>query len=389
MKDNSNTKSIVSLSLAQKQDFAKLIEHEGYKVKEVMKLSGAGETAVRNWHKKYLSQLVGNNTGSSPLTEEQKEIQLLRQQLWQSRRENDILKKSCRLSRKEMNNVEIVSKLSKEYKRFSITELCRLFDVSSSVYYYKNDNKSKKDNNIVKTMKIISLESNCTYGKRKLRTKLNALNIKIGIYKTASLMKKNNIVAIYPKKNHYYARGNTSKIAPNLLNREFNQNKANRYWVADITFIRNDQGWSYLAVVLDLATRAIVGWSISKTADSNLVIDALSDAIKRYKPDLTKLLFHSDQGTQYTSNVFVNYCNSRGITLSMSRKGNCWDNAVVEKFFRSLKTEGLREKKLKKHCKVIRDIESYIYFYNFKRIHSSIDYMTPMQKMNDLTKKAA
>jgi transposase InsO family protein len=183
-------------------------------------------------------------------------------------------------------------------------------------------------------------------------------------------------------------RGTLHRTADNLLNREFSQQKSNTHWVGDITYIKTYQGWSYLASVLDLASRQVVGWSLSKQPNAKLAQDALDNAINRYKPNTKYLMFHSDQGTQYSSKAFIDYCGDNNITQSMSRKGNCWDNAVMERFFRSLKTERLNYQSFANHYEVVQNVESYIYFYNYKRIHSAIGYLTPAQKMAELEKVA-
>ena len=158
--------------------------------------------------------------------------------------------------------------------------------------------------------------------------------------------------------------------------------------MGDITYIKTYQGWSYLASVLDLASRQVVGWALPKQPNAKLAQDAMDNAINRYNLNTDNLMFHSDQGTQYSSKAFIDYCSNNNITQSMSRKGNCWDNAVMERFFRSLKTERLNYQSFANHYEVVQNVESYIYFYNYKRIHSAIGYMTPAQKMAELGKVA-
>jgi transposase InsO family protein len=143
-----------------------------------------------------------------------------------------------------------------------------------------------------------------------------------------------------------------------------------------------------LACVLDLATKEIVGFALSQTPDAKLANEALQNAIEREQPNTSKLLFHSDQGVQYSAKVFRDKLALLNITQSMSRRGNCWDNAVMERFFRSLKTERLNNITFINHLSVVNEVESYISFYNYKRRHSSLEYMTPHQKYNKLKKVA-
>ena len=272
---------------------------------------------------------------------------------------------------------------------YTIKELCMVFNISRSTYFEQIKDKpiAEEKKKIISIIKQTAKETKNSYGKRRMKKRLNNHGIDIGIHKTASLMKEAQIVAIRPRKRHYYPNGGISNVkVKNILNREFNQPKTNTHWVTDITYIRNHQGWSYLAAILDLGTKEIVGWSLSKTPDTELAKSALRNAIQRKNPNTKNLLLHSDQGTQYTSNMFDVYCNKFKLIRSMSRKGNCWDNAVIERFFRNLKTERLNTLSFINHQAVVSEVESYIYFYNYKRLNSAIDYMTPNQKFNELRK---
>ena len=272
---------------------------------------------------------------------------------------------------------------------YTIKEMCDIFEFNQSTYFdhIKEKPLAGEKKKIISILKQTAIETKNTYGKRRMQQQLKLEGVTIGIHKTASLMKQAKIVAIKPKKKHYYPNGGISDIKiENVLDRQFEQPKSNTHWVGDITYIRNHQGWSYLASVLDLGTKEIVGWALSKTPDATLAKAALSNAICRKKADTSKLLFHSDQGTQYTANMFAVYCEDLKITRSMSRRGNCWDNAVMERFFRNLKTERLNHLRFINHEAVNAEVESYIYFYNYKRLNSAIEYLTPNQKFNELRK---
>ena len=266
---------------------------------------------------------------------------------------------------------------------YTIDELCRLFDLSLSTFYYqvKHASCSVVSQKIITEIQVIAEEVDQTYGRRRMKVELENRGFSIGVYKTASHMKKASVIAINPVKRHYYPdAGTTHKKAPNILKREFNPNTVNTHWVGDITYIRSHQGWSYLACVLDLGSRKIVGWAMSQQPNAELAKNALADAIKRQRPDTTKLLYHSDQGVQYTAQLFMDYLQILKITQSMSRRGNCWDNAVMERFFRSLKTEKLNRVSFMNHYSVVITVESYIRFYNYKRLHSAIGYITPAER---------
>jgi transposase InsO family protein len=201
-------------------------------------------------------------------------------------------------------------------------------------------------------------------------------------------MKEAFIVAKVPKKPLYYPSGKQMPNIPNLLKRQFDQGNLNTHWVGDITYIRNHHGWSYLATVLDLGTREIVGYHLSQIPDAELAKQALLHAIKMQQPDTKELLFHSDQGVQYSAHLFKDTLKLHKITQSMSRRGNCWDNSVQERFFRNLKSEYLNGLSFINHQSVIGAVEHYIRYYNHKRLDSAIDYLTPVQKRQELLKVA-
>ena len=155
---------------------------------------------------------------------------------------------------------------------------------------------------------MIAEETDQTYGRRRMKVELENRGFTIGHYKTASHMEKANISAIKPVKKHYYPDvGSEHNKASNVLNREFNQPTMNTHWVGDITYIRSHQGWSYLACVLDLATKEIVGWALSQQPNAKLAKTALIDAIRKQQPDTRQLLFHSDQGVQYSAQLYTDY----------------------------------------------------------------------------------
>ncbi len=209
-------------------------------------------------------------------------------------------------------------------------------------------------------LKQTAIEVGHTYGKHRMCVILNNQGYNIGTYQTASLMKKANVVAIRPRKRHYYPNtGTIHKKAGSLLNREFAQQTINMHW-GWYYLVKIHQGWSYLASVVDLSSKQVVGWALSKQPNAQLAKDALSNAISRHQPNTNQLMFHSDQGVQYCANAFAQYCKSNSITQSMSRRGNCWDNAVMERFFRSLKTEKLNYQSFANHNEVVENVESYI-----------------------------
>jgi len=192
------------------------------------------------------------------------------------------------------------------------------------------------------------------------------------------LMREAGIHAVAKKK--YKATTDsrhTQLVAPNHLNRNFVADKPNQSWVADITYLYTKEGWLYLSTIMDLYSRKIIGWSMKNRITPDLVIEALNMAIKQRKPSWG-LLLHSDRGSQYASECYQVLLGKKGIRCSMSRKGNCWDNAVMESFYRTLKVELIYQKKYETRIEAQRDIFEYIeIFYNRERLHSSIGYNSP------------
>ena len=183
--------------------------------------------------------------------------------------------------------------------------------------------------------------------------------------------------AIRGYKTHRHVAGRPSIVNPNRLNREFTVDAPDRAWVTDITYIRTWQGWLYLAVVMDLHARKIVGWSMKPTLARELVLDALLMAVWRRKPQ-HRVLVHSDQGTQYGSEDWTRFCAANNLDPSMSRRGNCWDNAVAESFFSSLKKERIRKRIYKTRELARADVFDYIeVFYNRTRRHSHLGGVSP------------
>ena len=191
-------------------------------------------------------------------------------------------------------------------------------------------------------------------------------------------MKENNIVAVSQKKFiHTTDSKHTNPVAENILNRNFALQEKNKAWVGDITYIWTSRGFTYLSTVIDLYSRKIVSWSMGYLMTKKLVIEPLEDAVKHRKPE-NELIFHSDRGSQNASNDFKNSLSKNKVIQSMSRKGNCWDNAVAESFFKTIKTECLNRYKFRNLNEVERIVFEYIeMFYNTRRLHSTLGYLSP------------
>lgn len=227
-------------------------------------------------------------------------------------------------------------------------------------------------------IKEVHQESRENYGSPRVHRALLSRGEKCCVNTVARYMRENDIAAKTKRKFKHTTDSNHSyPIARNVLDRQFEQTEPNRAWVGDITHIRTREGWLYLATVLDLFSRKIVGWSMSCRIDRHLVIDALKMAVSNRRPP-PGLIHHSDRGSQYASGDYQALLKEHGMICSMSRKGNCWDNAVMESFFHSLKTELVHHENFATRDEARAAIFEYIeVFYNRVRLHSSLGYLSP------------
>ena len=262
--------------------------------------------------------------------------------------------------------------------------LCETLQVYRSGYYaYLKQSASAKqdiDTLLVVEIKTLHKQSDKSYGSRRMAKGLQRKGYNVGRYKARSLMRKADIVCRQRKRFSVTTLSNHTKtIAENILNREFAINVPNRRWVADITYLWTQEGWIYIAAVLDLFSRRVVGWSLANHMREELVSNALSMAVARRRPP-RELLHHSDRGSQYASENYQQLLRDSGIIVSMSRRGNCWDNAVMERFFGSLKSERTDRKEYLTREQAKNDVIDYIeMFYNSVRLHSTLGYVSPMQ----------
>ncbi len=227
-------------------------------------------------------------------------------------------------------------------------------------------------------------ESQGRYGSPRIHQDLQALGIRCSPKRVARLMKEQNLVARKPRRFVVTTdSGHAFPIAQNLLNREFQVEVVtglNRAWAGDITYIPTAQGWLYVAVVLDLKSRKVIGWSMRDSLEQTLVHEALEMALgRRFSTEIAEpLLFHSDRGSQYAANDYQERLKQRSIVCSMSRRGNCWDNAPLESFFATLKKEEVYREDYRTHEQAKASLFYYIeVFYNRKRRHSSLGYLSP------------
>lgn len=284
-------------------------------------------------------------------------------------------------------------------EEFPISLMCRVLGVSRSGFYEAQTREARQreraDQRLLLEIRSIHRSSKRRYGSPRVHAELKAQGIRCGRKRVERLMREDGLRA-KKKRRH---RGTTDSTHahpthPNHLARQFSVEQVegvDRVWVSDITYVPTREGWLYLAVVLDLKSRAVVGWAMKDTLEASLATDALTMALWRRKPG-RELLCHSDRGVQYASGDYQEILREHGIRCSMSRKGDCWDNAVAESFFASVEWELIQDSDWHTHEEAKRDLFEYLeIWYNRRRRHSALGYKTPAEYEAQLalTRRAA
>ncbi len=274
--------------------------------------------------------------------------------------------------------------IERERSEFSVERMCQAFKVSRSGFYgWKrqkgNGKRKKEDEALLEVIKESYKESRGTYGSPRMAIDIREKGMPCGENRVARLMKRNNIAAKTRKK---FKATTQSKhkfpVAPNLLKRNFSASAPNQVWLSDLTYVWTEEGWLYLAVILDVFNRQIVGWGMGDRLTADLVLRAFHQAVGMRHP-APGLIFHSDRGVQYACSEFRKVLQENKMIQSMSCKGNCYDNAMMESFFHTLKTELIYFRKYQTQMEAKGEIFEYIgVFYNRIRRHSSLGYQSPL-----------
>ncbi|WP_416173902.1 IS3 family transposase [Enterobacter asburiae] len=363
-----------------KIEAVKQVVDRGYSVASVATRLDITTHSLYAWIKKYGSDSSTNKEQSDA----QAEIRRLQKELKRVTDERDIFKKSRGVLRKAV-------RLRYAFIRdntccWPVRLLCRVLDVHPSGFYawlqQPHSQRHQADLRLTGQIKQFWLESGCVYGYRKIHLDLRDSGQQCGVNRVWRLMKRVGIKAQVGYRSPRARKGEASIVSPNRLQRQFNPDAPDERWVTDITYIRTHEGWLYLAVVVDLFSRKIIGWSMQSRMTKDIVLNALLMAVWRRNPQ-KQVLVHSDQGSQYTSHEWQSFLKSHGLEGSMSRRGNCHDNAVAESFFQLLKRERIKKKIYGTREEARSDIFDYIeMFYNSKRRHGSSDQMSPTEYEN-------
>lgn len=265
---------------------------------------------------------------------------------------------------------------------YAITMMCRVLEVSRTGYFAyrarETSDREKENRLLLEQIRAVQKVTRQSYGSPRMTRELRTQRKTLGRHRVARLMRENGLGARRKKRFRKTTDSNHSHpCAENLVAREFTVSMPNKVWVSDVTYIRTRERWLYLAVTLDLYSRKVVGWGMGTANDTDLVLRALRMAVTNRCP-AADLIFHSDRGSTYAAGDFSDELKRLGIEASMSRKGDCWDNAVAESFFSSYKTEWMPEDGYETVTEGMADAFRYIEeFYNRKRLHSYLGYVSP------------
>ena len=265
---------------------------------------------------------------------------------------------------------------------FSIKSMCDALGVARAGYYAWLDHpvsdRAQEDARLLKLIRTSFTASHGIYGAPRIFLDLRERGETCSKHRISRLMRENGLQALHGYRIRHVPVSKAPALIPNLLQRQFTVSRRNEAWATDITYIRTWQGWLYLAVVMDLFSRKIVGWAVKSTIHQELILEAITKAVRSRRPRNT--LIHSDQGSQYSGDAWRRYCKANHLEPSMSRKGNCWDNAVIESFFSSLKKERIKKRIYADRETAIQDLSDYIdNFYNSVRRHSYLGGISPNQ----------
>ncbi|WKT19512.1 IS3 family transposase [Salmonella enterica] len=363
-----------------KIEAVKQVVDRGYSVSSVATRLDITTHSLYAWIKKYGPDSSTNKEQSDA----QAEIFRLQKELKRVTDERDIFKKSRGVLRKA---VRLRYAFIRDNTRcWPVRLLCRVLDVHPSGFYawlqQPHSQREQANQMLTGQIKQFWLESGCVYGYRKIHLDLRDTGQQCGVNRVWRLMKRAGIKAQVGYRSPRARKGEDCIVAPDRLQRQFNPDAPDERWVTDITYIRTHEGWLYLAVVVDLFSRKVIGWSMQPRMTKEIVLNALLMALWRRNPQKA-VLVHSDQGSQYTSYEWQSFLKSHGLEGSMSRRGNCHDNAVAESFFQLLKRERIKKKIYGTREEARSDIFDYIeMFYNSKRRHGSSDKMPPTEYEN-------
>ncbi|MDN3436390.1 MULTISPECIES: IS3 family transposase [Pseudoalteromonas] len=370
-----------------KQEAVALVTEQGYSVPKAAASLGITDKLLYNWKAK----VEAEQSGASLNADERAELLRLRKENKELRMEKEILKKaSALLPKRNQVTFKTIKQLSSV---FPVVKLCKVMKVSRSAYYAWLKRPAKvitvEQLNLYRKAKYFFKKSRNSLGYRELRKKLRSEGFSVSDYGVQKLMATLGLVVtqrvaykVTTKRKH------SDAVADNLLNQNFNPVAPNQVWAGDVTYLRTGEGWMYLAIVMDLYSRRIVGWHIDKRMTTDFVSKAMMKAYNLRQPPKS-LVFHSDRGSQYTSKQYRQLLWSYGVRASMGDVGACWDNAVVERFFGSLKHDWLLKVPQPTREHMRNDVAAYMRYYNLERLHTAHGDLSPVEYEQSSLKKVS
>ncbi|WP_284242712.1 IS3 family transposase [Thalassotalea insulae] len=360
-----------------KQEAVALVTEQGYSVPKAAASLGITDKLLYNWKAK----LEAEQSGASLNADERAELLRLRKENKELRMEKEILKKASALLLK--GNQVTYKTIKQLSSAFPVVKLCQIMNINRSAYYAWLKRPAKiitaEQLNLYRKAKYFFEKSRNSLGYRELRKKLRREGFNVSDYGVQKLMATLGLVVtqrvaykVTTKRKH------SDAVADNLLNQNFNPVAPNQVWAGDVTYLRTGEGWMYLAIVMDLYSRRIVGWHIDKRMTTDLVSKAMMKAYNLRQPP-KGLVFHSDRGSQYTSKRYRHLLTNYGIRSSMGDVGACWDNAVVERFFGSLKHDWLLKVPQPTREHMRNDVTAYMRYYNLERLHTANGDLSPVE----------
>ncbi|WP_088506939.1 IS3 family transposase [Burkholderia ubonensis] len=339
--------------------------------------------SISNWVKAEQEGKLGG-AGTKPVSPEQMELSRLRAEVSRLKMERDILKKALCVLREGLN-VKYAF-IERNRRHWPISVLCEVLEVSPSGFHQRRQRVAQdkpqrsrvSDDALLAHIKAIHAEVKGEYGWPRMWKELVARGVRVGKERVRKLMVQHGVRARHKRK--YIATTNSNHglpVAPNLLERNFTAQAPNQVWTSDITYLATAEGWLYLAVIIDLFSRQVVGWSMQPHMKADLVTDALRMAWFRRRPD-AGVIVHSDRGSQYCSGLFQDTLKAYGMRSLMSRRGDCWDNAPTESLWGSLKVARLHGRHFATRRAAMDEVIDWLGFYNARRLHSTLNYVSPM-----------
>ncbi|MCC6965260.1 MAG: IS3 family transposase [Nitrospira sp.] len=366
---------------AFKVEAVRLTRESGRPVAQVARELGISDNVLYRWRSEQ-QQAESQGRTRQAVRAEQDELTRLRRENETLRQERDFLKRAAGVLREGIPMR--YRAIQEQNRRYPIRLMCRALAVSAAGYYaWRSRPESARSvaaRTVLSAIRVIHRESRETYGSPSIWDALLKQGHRIGEHRVARLMRQDGIRAKTVKKWRATTQSqHRFPVAANTLDRQFTVEAPNRVWAGDLTYVWTTEGWLYLAVLLDLYSRAVVGWAMGPRVTGDLTEQALRMALTTRQPQ-AGLLHHSDRGSQYAARPYQQVLTTHGITASMSRKGNCWDNACVESFFGTLKRELVYHRRYATREEATQDIFEYIeVFYNRKRRHSTLGYDSPAE----------